>query len=109
MSEPNDELVKRVQKIHGAVMEEFLVNPCEGVPFSSLKECIAERLSKHNLRPVNIQVLNIDGAATDDPNEAKYVRAVCSEGDVDHIFTFALVKRRGLFNVIFMQSAVSIK
>lgn len=101
--------MKRIQRIHGEVMGAFMAGSCSDIPFESIIDCIGSQLSKVNLRISEARILNLDGVDTNNPDEAKYVRVVANDGQIDHIFTFALVKRKGLFNVLYLQSAVSIK
>ncbi len=105
----DEKLRRRVQSIHGKVMEAFMSGSCEGIPFDSIISCVREQLSNVGLSTTEVKLLNLDGVETNDPSEVKYVRAVATDGQVDHIFTFAVVKRKDAYNVLYLQSAVSIK
>ena len=105
----DERLRRRVQSIHGKVMEAFMSGSCEGVAFDSIVNCVKEQLSNVGLSVADVKLLNLDGVETNNPDEVKYVRAVANDEQVDHIFTFAVVKRRDAYNVLYLQSAVSIK
>ncbi|ABW02583.1 hypothetical protein [Caldivirga maquilingensis] len=105
----DERLRRRVQSIHGKVMEAFMSGSCEGVAFDSIVNCVKGQLSNVGLSVTDVKLLNLDGVETNNPDEVKYVRAVANDGQVDHIFTFAVIKRRDTYNVLYLQSAVSIK
>ncbi len=108
-TEIDEKLRRRVQLIHGKVMEAFMSGACEGVAFDSIINCVKGQLSNVGLSVNDVKLLNIDGVESNNPDEVKYVRAVANDGQVDHIFTFAVVKRRDVYNVLYLQSAVSIR
>ncbi|MFP3240399.1 MAG: hypothetical protein RXO26_04435 [Caldivirga sp.] len=100
---------RRVQQLHGKVMETFMSGSCEGLTFEAIGDCVRGQLSGLGLNVVEVRLLNLDGVETSNPDDVKYVRAVANDGQVDHIFTFAVVRRKNLYNVLYLQSAVSIK
>ena len=105
-----DEVSKAVQKIHSEVMMEFMKD-CSGLEFTDIINCVSEKLRGAGLEVKDIRMLDLDGNQTNEPNSVKYVRAVATGNipNVEHIFTFATIKRRDKFNVLFMQSAVNYK
>lgn len=105
----DEELRKRVQRIHGKVMEAFMGGSCEGLTFEAIGECVRNQLSGVGLNVTEVKLLNLDGVETSNPEDVRYVRAVADDGQVSHIFTFAVIRRRNLYNVFYLQSAVSIR
>ncbi|KUO92518.1 MAG: hypothetical protein RXO22_00725 [Thermocladium sp.] len=110
MESSDDEASKAIQKIHSEVMMSFMKD-CSNLDFNDIGSCVASKLRENGLEVLDIRMFDLDGRETNDPSTVKYVRASV-KGDlpnIEHIFTFAVIKRRDKFNVLFMQSAVNYK
>ncbi len=101
-------LDKRVYEIHGKVMNMFMGNQCYDVDPPLVMDCVKNALSDIGLNVKEIMFFDIDGNVTQDINNAKYMRVVATSNGINgrQIFTFALIKYRGKYKVLYLQSAV---
>lgn len=102
-----EETDKRVYELHKKVMELFMGSKCYDIDGELLIECVKDELAELGLKVITYSLFDIDGNEVNDPNNARYLR-VETQGPVPgkHIFTFAIIKSRGKFRVLYLQSAV---
>jgi len=93
---------------HGEVKRLFEEKPCFDLPKDEVLKCITDRLSSLGYMVLETSLWTLFAEPTEDLDEAKFARveARYPNDEVKHIFTFALLKARGRFRVLFAQSAV---
>jgi len=115
---PDHEVVSELEQIvrllHSSVMSEFSKGACSEVRSEEVKSCVKEVFEQLGFEVKDIRFFTLDGEETVSAENASYVRVeatheLSSHLEVTHIFTFALVKRRDKFKVVFLQSAIKVK
>ncbi len=86
----------------------FMGGKCYDLNGELVIDCVKEALSEVGLRVTSLSLYNLDGNEVSDINNARYLR-VETQGDIPgrHIFTFAIIKVRDRFRVLYLQSAIS--
>ncbi|WP_229709910.1 hypothetical protein [Vulcanisaeta souniana] len=94
--------------MHGKVMNMFMGNQCYDVDPPLVMDCVKNALTSIGLNVEEIMFFDIDGNVSQDIDNARYVRAVATSNEINgkQIFTFALIKYRGKYKVLYLQSAV---
>ncbi|MGC9180662.1 MAG: hypothetical protein ACP5GZ_10740 [Vulcanisaeta sp.] len=101
-------LDKRVYELHSRVMSEFMGGRCYDVDESLVIDCIKDVLTGIGLSINDVTLFDIDGNVAKDINSAKYVRVTATSNYIngEQIFTFALLKFRDKYRVLYLQSAI---
>ncbi len=101
-------LDRRIYELHSKVMSEFMGGKCYDIDEALVIDCIREALTGIGLRISDITLFDIDGNITSNIDNAKYVRVTTTSNYVngEQIFTFALIKLRNKYRVLYLQSAV---
>ncbi|ADN51748.1 hypothetical protein [Vulcanisaeta distributa] len=101
-------LDKRVYELHSRVMSEFMGGRCYDVDETLVIDCIRDALTDIGLSVNDVVLFDIDGNVTNEISNAKYVRVTTTSNYVngEQIFTFALIKLRNKYRVLYLQSAV---
>ncbi|WP_054857346.1 hypothetical protein [Vulcanisaeta sp. JCM 16159] len=101
-------LNKRVYELHGRVMSEFMGGKCYDIDEPSVISCIKDALASIGLSVKDLIFFDIDGNIVKDLGSARYVRVTATIDDVsgEQIFTFALLKFRNKYRVLYLQSAI---
>ncbi|GAB6945208.1 hypothetical protein [Vulcanisaeta sp. JCM 14467] len=102
------ELDRRVYELHSKVMNEFMGGKCYDVDESLVIDCIRDALTSIGLSINDVTLFDLDGNVTNNISNAKYVRVTTTSNYVsgEQIFTFALIKLRNKYRVLYLQSAV---
>ncbi len=107
-----ESLDSTIRRLHSDVMYDFLSNACSDIDRDSVISCISDVLSKHGFTISRCTLLSIDGEVVQSPEFARYVRVEARHpdtGNISHIFTFAIIRRRDKYDVLYLQSAVIVK
>ncbi len=102
------EVSKRVYEIHGRVMNEFMGSKCYDIDETLVLDCIKDALTDIGLSVKDITLFDLDGNVTQEFSNARYVRVTTTSKEVngEQIFTFALIKIRNKYRVLYLQSAL---
>ncbi|WP_054842533.1 hypothetical protein [Vulcanisaeta distributa] len=101
-------LDRRVYELHSKVMNEFMSGKCYDIDEALVIDCIKDTLTNIGLSVNDIVLFDIDGNVTNEIGNARYVRVTTTSNYVngEQIFTFALIKLRNRYRVLYLQSAV---
>ncbi len=99
---------RKTYELHGKVMNEFMSGRCYDVDEPFVINCIEGVFNGIGLTIKEIALFDIDGNVTNLLENARYVRVVATSKEVggEQIFTLALIKVRGKYRVLYLQSAV---
>ncbi|MFB6470300.1 MAG: hypothetical protein TU36_003585 [Vulcanisaeta sp. AZ3] len=99
---------KRVYEIHSKVMKEFMNNKCYDIDENLVIECINNTLSDIGLSVKEVMLFDLDGNITQTVNNARYVKIIATSNEINgkQIFTFALIRYRDKYRVLYLQSAI---
>ena len=102
------ELDRRIYELHSKVMNEFMSGKCYDVDEPLVIDCIKDTLAGIGLSINDVTLFDLDGNVTNDISNARYVRVITTSNYVggEQIFTFALIKLRNKYRVLYLQSAV---
>ena len=94
--------------MHSKVMSEFMGGKCYDVDEDLVLDCIRDALTEVGLRVNDVTLFDIDGNVTNNISNARYVRVTTTSNYVsgEQIFTFALIRSRNRYRVLYLQSAV---
>ncbi|WP_054855887.1 hypothetical protein [Vulcanisaeta sp. JCM 16161] len=89
-------------------MSEFMGSKCYDVDETLVIDCIKDALTSIGLSVNDVTLFDIDGNVTNNISNARYVRVSTTSNYVngEQIFTFALIKSRNRYRVLYLQSAV---
>ena len=106
------QLERAVSTLHSSVMQEFMRGKCSEVEASLVKQCVKGVLEELGFEIKDFRMFTLDGQETESIEDARYLRVEATHemsGDIIHVFTFALMKHRDKFKVLYLQSAVKVR
>jgi hypothetical protein len=94
-------------------MQEFMSGKCSDIPLDSVEPCVRQVLENLGFHVKEIRYFTLEGNETQNLQEAKYIRVeathdLTASRNVTHIFTFALMKHRDNYKVLYLQSAIKL-